>query len=91
MIQERRGRITEADVEHFLYGLLDLPIVLDEHSTESLAQDIVSLSRAHQLTAYDAAYLELAMRRGMALASLDRQLDAAAGSAGVTLFAAPAT
>jgi predicted nucleic acid-binding protein len=44
------------------------------------------LARDHDLPVYDAAYLELAMRRNAALASLDRRLQGAAGRAGVEIF-----
>jgi len=46
----------------------------------------VSLARAHDLSAYDAAYLELAMRRGLPLAALDDKLKAAAQAVGVAPY-----
>ena len=48
--------------------------------------DVLHLVRAHQLSAYDAPYLELAVRRGIELASLDDKLEAAASALGVALF-----
>jgi predicted nucleic acid-binding protein len=48
--------------------------------------EITHLARSHQLSAYDAAYLELAIRPGLPLACLDGKLKAAAASAGVMLF-----
>lgn len=47
---------------------------------------VVELSLAHELTAYDASYLELAIRRNARLATLDKALIAAAETAGVLLF-----
>ena len=47
---------------------------------------VFALAAAHDLTFYDAAYLDLAIREALPLASLDRQLNEAAGKAGVTLF-----
>jgi predicted nucleic acid-binding protein len=49
------------------------------------AKSILALSRKHRLTAYDAAYLELAIRRDLELATLDRELRAAAINEDVTL------
>ena len=47
---------------------------------------MLSLARAHGLSSYDAAYLELALRRGLALATLDKKLKAAASAVGVPTF-----
>jgi predicted nucleic acid-binding protein len=47
---------------------------------------LLALARERQLTVYDAAYLELAIREGLPLATLDRALDEAAIAEGVTLF-----
>ena len=62
-----------------------LPIVLDGETGNRPFADIVQLARNHQLSAYDAAYLELAIRRGLPLACLDGKLKMAA-AAGVVLF-----
>ena len=50
-------------------------------------QTMLSLARAHKLSAYDAAYLELALRRGLPLATLDDKLKAAAQAVGVAEYA----
>jgi predicted nucleic acid-binding protein len=64
-----------------------LPIATDEqHGAESRGS-VLSLARGHGLSAYDATYLELALRRGLPLATLDRRLRAAAEAAGVSLHA----
>jgi predicted nucleic acid-binding protein len=47
---------------------------------------VLSLARAHRLSAYDATYLELALRRGLPLATLDGKLKAAASAVGVLAF-----
>jgi predicted nucleic acid-binding protein len=44
------------------------------------------LDRSQRISAYDAAYLELAMRRGLPLAALDGKLEAAARAVGVSIF-----
>jgi predicted nucleic acid-binding protein len=67
--------------------LLDALAVEVDDETESRAwSDVVHLARAHTLSAYDAAYLELAMRRGLPLAILDRGLRTAAAAVGVTVY-----
>lgn len=83
---ERRERITAAAMRTFL-GLLEaLPIHIDQASTATIWHDTLALARAHRLTSYDAAYLELALRLGLPLASRDQALQAAARSEGVPLL-----
>lgn len=86
IVGERRKRLDEARSQRF-FALLDaLPIVIDDETSRRAFSDVVHLARAHQLSAYDAAYLELAIRRGLPLACLDGKLRAAASAAGVKLF-----
>src|SRR4051794_20239233 len=66
-----------------------LPIVVDGETTTRAWGDTLGLARAHNLSAYDAAYLELAMRRGLPLATLDDKLKSVALAVGVPLFAVP--
>ncbi len=80
VVNERRGRIDAAGTANFLADLDQLPIRIDR-TPDSTA--IVTLARAHRLTVYDAAYLELARRHGLPLATLDNQLLAAALKDGV--------
>lgn len=84
---ERRKRTTGAKVARFLGLLAELPLVVDEQVSERAFGDVLALARAHGLSAYDAAYLELAVRRGLPLATLDGQLIAAAATAGVARYA----
>jgi predicted nucleic acid-binding protein len=86
LIGERRKRTTEAKVTAFL-GLLEcLPIALDDETASRAWQETVRLARSQQMTVYDAAYLELAMRRGLPLATLDDRLQAAAQAVGVPAY-----
>ncbi len=79
----RRGRITKPDSEEFLFSLNLLNIRL----VEPVSYDAVFyLAQLHRLTVYDAAYLDAAMSNGLALASLDGQLNRAAETTGVRLF-----
>ncbi len=83
---EPRGRITAAAIRSFL-GLLEaLPIHIDHAGTTTIWHDTLALARAHRLTSYDAAYLELALRLGLPLASRDKALQVAARSEGVPLL-----
>ncbi len=86
VVGERRKRLDEARSQRFIVLLNALPIVIDHESSGRAFGDIIHLARAHQLSAYDAAYLELAIRRGLPLACLDGKLKIAAMSAGVVLF-----
>ena len=83
---ERRRRITPAAIRSFL-GLLEaLPISIDPPSSGTAWHDSLALARSHRLTACDAAYLELAMRRGLPLATRDKALQEAARLEGVALL-----
>ncbi len=86
---ERRKRLDEARSRRFLVLLEALPIVVDEGTGSRAFGDIVQLARAYQLSAYDAAYLELAIRRGLPLACNDGELKTAAVAAGVVMFSPP--
>ncbi len=83
---ERRKRLDEARSQRFIVLLEALPILIDHENSSRAFSDILHLARAHQLSAYDAAYLELAIRRGLSLACLDGKLKTAAAAAGVVFF-----
>lgn len=85
---ERRGRITPADQAARIELLRKLPVDTDAETTARALTEILSLARAQRLTTYDAAYLELAARRGLPLATKDRELQDAAAQLGVTVLAA---
>ena len=86
VIGERRGRSTPDDTARWTSFLAALPFVVDDETAERAWTDVLALARAQRLTAYDAVYLELALRRGLPLATLDEQLQRAAHSCGVTHF-----
>jgi predicted nucleic acid-binding protein len=83
---ERRGRIGRADVARRLILISDLPISIDQETTPHAWRETLSLARAEGLTAYDAAYLELAERCGLPLMTRDRELSAAGKRLGVLVF-----
>jgi predicted nucleic acid-binding protein len=88
LMAERRKRITQSDVTEALGLLGALPIITDSETAAMAGGDTIALARQYGLTVYDAAYLELAMRRGASLATNDLELARAAVSAGVTLITA---
>jgi predicted nucleic acid-binding protein len=85
LVSERRKRITEAMSAAFLRNLALLPIRLEPPGHDA---SVMTLARNRRLTVYDAAYLELAKREGLPLATLDRDLEKAAVAEGVALFGA---
>jgi predicted nucleic acid-binding protein len=89
LMSERRKRSTPTRAAKWLRYLESLPIFIDEESAWRSFQPILTLARSHGLTAYDAAYLDLAQRRGLPLASLDRDLKKAAQAVGVALYTPP--
>ena len=83
VVNERRGRIDRADSARFLMRLHGLSLLHDDSHDE---ETLMALARKHALSAYDTAYLETALRRGDGLATLDRELAAAAAAEGVTVI-----
>jgi predicted nucleic acid-binding protein len=86
LVGERRKRTTEAKVTRFLSLLKSLPITTDDETAVRAWQETLPLARTHNLSVYDAAYLELAMRRDLPLATLDEDLEAAAAAVGVEKY-----
>jgi predicted nucleic acid-binding protein len=83
IVNERRRRIAESDTAAFLLSLSRLRIRVDRVPDEGA---VLRLARAHRLSVYDAAYLELAQREGLTLATLDADLRRAAAGEGVALL-----
>ncbi len=85
LLGERRGRIPRTKTESFVRVLQDLRVSVENESPAKVLGPTLQIGREHGLTSYDASYLELAMRRGLPLATLDRRLADAAREAGVPL------
>lgn len=85
VLAERRGRITEAEREHWLDYARSLPVEVITPTLEHILDVNARLAVDQRLTVYDAAYLDLALREGLPLASLDDRLRTAAGNVGVPL------
>lgn len=84
---EARGLLTENRSQLFLSAVAAASIRCDKRTAELALSDTLSLCRRYQLSAYDASYLELALRLAQPLATLDQDLRRAALQAGVGLFA----
>lgn len=85
----RRQRIDQAGMESFLSQLAVYDIAVDDQTMERAWQKTLDRAMQHGLSSYDAAYLELALRRGLPLATLDRTLANAARACGVAVWLAP--
>ena len=85
LMARRRGRVTASQVDAFIDDLAALPIVVEGPRLPADWHEVLGLAEKHRLTAYDAAYLDLAKRTGLPLASLDGALRRAARAEGVVL------
>jgi predicted nucleic acid-binding protein len=86
LVAERRRRITSGDSRHFVGLLGELPIVVAGPGSIGDIGSLTLLGRDLGLSAYDAAYMQLARRERLPLATRDRGLRKAATEAGVSLF-----
>ena len=74
LVAERNKRISEAQSARFLALLGELPIVVEQETADRMIKEIFTLARKHQLSSYDASYLDLAMKLGIPIATLDKKL-----------------
>lgn len=89
LVGERRGRISQPGSVRFLELLSALPIELMDVTLPQASTELMTLGRSHALSAYDAAYLSLALRSDIPLATRDGALRTAASAIGVSLLEAP--
>ncbi len=82
---ERRGRLDLADLARVRELLMSLPIRVEEVGLDAALGEVSDLARNLELTAYDAAYLALAARSGLPVATADERLKRACETAGVKL------
>lgn len=90
LVAERRSATDLGKSDLFLGLVNGLPIEEDAVRASALQPAVLKIARTYRLTAYDATYLELALRTGRTLATFDRQLADAARKAGVRIFGDPA-
>jgi predicted nucleic acid-binding protein len=85
LVAERRKRISLAQATALLGRIVKLPVSVETIEPDRAFSQILSVARQYQLTEYDAAYLELALRKGFPFATLDDRLRRAARMAGISL------
>jgi len=83
---ERSKRLRQPEIRRFTTLLDSLSLVQDMQSVGEHVSNILPLARQYNLSAYDAAYLELSIRHGTPLATLDGKLQKAAQEAGIVIF-----
>jgi len=86
LIAERRGRLKSHHVQRFLELLAGLNISEQSQSVGDSVRNVLPLAHKHNLTAYDAAYLDLAVRQSAPLATFDGKLQKACRAAGIPIF-----
>ena len=86
LVATRRGRISEEDWPRIRDHLDALPINIDTESCHRVLDTVLPIANQHKLSVYDAVYLELALRLGLPLATLDKALGAAGQAAGVDVI-----
>ena len=84
---QRSGKLSAAGAQQALRYLQHLPITVDSSIHGQIFTDVIAIAQRNGITSYDAAYIHLARTRGATLASLDKQLLAAAKSEGVDVLA----
>lgn len=82
----KRGRVSDDDVAGYLDALADLPISFDPLDAKRTFSTILPLAQRHDLTTYDATYLDLAIRKAIPLATLDKALQRAAAAEGIEVL-----
>jgi predicted nucleic acid-binding protein len=86
LMAERRKRISQVEISELVQVLHAMAVITDEETASRSATETFSLARQYGLTIYDAAYLELAIRRDSTLATVDKALAKASVAAGVELL-----
>lgn len=86
LVAERHKRISRAAILRFASLLTSLPISIEPEPPGRAMSEILSLARTYRLSTYDASYLDLALRRGVSLATRDQALRRAAKHCDVKLF-----
>jgi predicted nucleic acid-binding protein len=87
LVAEHRKCLSKADRVRFITLLTQLPITVEEEQPERMMKEILPLAHGRRLSSYDASYLDLAMRKGLPIATLDKGVRAAAKRTKVPIFA----
>ena len=86
LVAERKKRISKAHSGHFIALLSQLPIEVVPSVSDAVFHEILALAREHSLSSYDASYLDLAIRKGLPIASQDKAILRAAKSIQLDIF-----
>ena len=86
LVAERRKRLSEADSVRFISLLSQLPISVEYESPERIMRELLSFAKENNLSSYDASYLDLSMRNGIPIATLDNKLLAVARKVDVQIL-----
>jgi predicted nucleic acid-binding protein len=86
LLSERKGRLPAGHVDRYLDRLEQMELQVDLETAEQLRSTTIELARVERLTVHDATYLELALRKQLPLATLDRDLAMAARRRGITVI-----
>ena len=84
---ERQKRLSKSASMRFLTLLSQLPIFMEYERPDKMMKDLLTLARTSNLSSYDASYLDLAMRKGVPIATLDKNLIEAASRVDVPILA----
>lgn len=85
-VAERRKRIGQLEVRRFVELLGALTVIMDSQPVTESISNLLPLAREYSLSAYDAAYLDVAMRHGAPLATLDGNLQKAGRKVGIEIL-----
>jgi predicted nucleic acid-binding protein len=86
LMAERRKRVKQPEIRRFVELLDALTVIMDSQSVAESVSNILPIAREYGLSAYDAAYLDVAARHGVPLATLDSALQRACRKAGIEIF-----
>jgi predicted nucleic acid-binding protein len=86
LVAERRKRVRQLETRRFIDLLSDLKVEMEAQSVADAVGNVLPLGREYVLSAYDAAYLDVAIRHGVPLATLDSNLRRASTRAGIEIF-----
>jgi predicted nucleic acid-binding protein len=88
LMAERRKRVKQPEIRRFIELLDGLTVIIDSQSVTESVANILPIAREYGLSAYDATYLDVAVRHGAPLATLDGALQRAGRKAGIEIFKA---
>jgi len=86
LVAERKKRLSQSDSSRFISLLFELPIIVEPESPERMLSEILALAREYKLSSYDASYLDLAMRKGLPIATTDKNIITAARRSSVSIL-----